>query len=698
MKRLGIIIFAFIIAFSYILPNMVVFASEFSEHGIVEMIDASTWEVKELKEAGLVFGGQDVSIDMPSVLYPFKGTEHAIIPITALEKMFDAEIIWDAKTSNIRVSTDNGKRVLRFKLGSAVADFNGKTYQFPYNMPPRAMNYNGITRTMLPAGVVELFGYEYHWNNESRTIEINYPSQRVTDVIWDETGRFQEIHIPTSGKTLTTSYYLDGSKIGGNDKIIVDLQNARFDLPEYKLIGKERIIDFLYGDIQQIVAFGVPNENKTRIQIEVGSRKGYDVFYDDARKMVVIRFINSVRDIQFEEVYSTPTVVINTGEYPAYNVIRLKNKIVIDVMNSIMKYGDGRAKTEDINFGGVSKISYSQYDTKYDANYNSDDIVSRVVIDLEKGMSSDDIYIENIDNEIFVYIYGNPLDGIDYVKASGSSSSLSMKFDRQIPIYTKYNSQSGVVNFDVPVDSINFEDMDVDLHDGVVENIKVKANVSGKHRVFIKLASGTKLVNPKNGDKLANLQLAFENKQLKNSKWKNTFIVIDAGHGGNDPGAIGSKVTESTLALRAAKSLENRLSGLGFKTYMIRDADVTIARAYRKRIANELGADLVISIHFNASNNPNARGIEVLYADEPTGEKKRLASILQRHLINKLHMVDRGIVNRPKLYMCYAPKMPSVLVELGFVTNEQEQEMLMTREYMNNATEALTEGILEFLQ
>ncbi len=677
---------------------MPTFASNDILNSRVEMVDSGSWEVKDLKVASLIFGGQDVNIEMPSVLYPFKGIEHAIIPVTAFEKMFNAKVSWDAKTSRVKISSEDNTKVVSFELGKSTLEFNGETYSFPYKMPARALTYNGETRTMVPAGVVEYFGYEYHWNNESRAIEIEYPIQSIKDVIWDESGRFSEIHIPTTGKIATTSYYLDGSKFGGNDKIIVDLPNTKFDIPSHKLTRGERVIDFLYGDIKQIVAFKVPNENKTRIQIEVENRRGYDVFYDARAKQVVIRFINSVRDVQLEEIYSTPTVVINTGEYPAYNVIRLEDRIVLDVMNSLMKYNNGISKVDTVNIDGIKSISYLQYDTTYDRNYSKEDIVSRIVIELEEGMSSEDIYVENIDNEIFVYIYGNPLDGIDYVKNSRSESMLSMKFDSAVVVKPSYTSKTNTLSFEVPANVINFEDMNVDFDDGVVQNVVVKANVNNKHKIYIKLAKGTQVRDANKGKQSEELQLYFVNNELKNSVWKNTFVVIDAGHGGSDPGAIGSKITESTLTLRAAKALEKRLSGIGFKTYMIRDADVTIARSYRKRIANELGADLVISIHFNASNNPKARGVEVLYADEPTGLKKKFAGILQKRLIETLGMVDRGIVHRPNLYMCYAPKMPSVLVELGFVTNEQEQEFIMTKNFMNKATEALTNGIIEFLK
>ncbi len=74
---------------------------------------------------------------------------------------------------------------------------------------------------------------------------------------------------------------------------------------------------------------------------------------------------------------------------------------------------------------------------------------------------------------------------------------------------------------------------------------------------------------------------------------------------------------------------------------MIRDADVKIAPSYRMRVANDIGADLVVSLHINAAENKKAQGIEVLYAEEETGRKKAFAQTLQDHLIDALGSVNR---------------------------------------------------------
>ncbi len=85
------------------------------------------------------------------------------------------------------------------------------------------------------------------------------------------------------------------------------------------------------------------------------------------------------------------------------------------------------------------------------------------------------------------------------------------------------------------------------------------------------------------------------------------------------------------------------------------------------------------------------------YAEEETGKKKEFARILQENLIDTLGSVDRGIVHRQNLYMCRVPTMPSALVELGFVTNAEEQDRMMTSTFQKSAAQAMLDAILDFL-
>jgi len=673
------------------------FAEGFLEYGEVELIDGVSWEAGTYTTVGLTFAGDDVVTDVPSILYNLNGNTRTLIPVGVIADLIGADISWKQDTQEVSMNL-NGKTIV-LKINSDTAYIDGQPYALPNKVPAKLMSYKGTTRTMVPVNILDQFGLVFAWNGETRTVEVNYPHQDITNVEYDETGRFAEIHVDTTGQVLTTSYFLDGAALGTKDKIIIDFENTGFNLPSYKVRDGKRTIELIYGSVEKITTYPLEDETKTRMEIELRNRKGYDIFYDEEQGRVVVRFINSVRDIRTEQIYAAETVVINTGEIPAYNVTRLKDKVVVDVMNSLMKYRDGVYEVASINEGGVETIAYSQYDTTGDAMYESNDIVSRVVVNLDQNTSVDDVFIENIDNEIFIYVSGDPLNGFDYVKNALDSASLLMHFTEMGQVDASYNSSNRRLTIKVDKSSVELDNMNVDIDDSIIDNISINAKSNtDKYIVDIKLSEGTKVANMPKAGYANGIELSFINEDLKNSIWRNKLIVIDAGHGGSDSGAVGTKIVESKLALQAAKELKKKLEGVGFKTYMIRDADVKIAPSYRMRVANDIGADLVVSIHINAAENPDARGVEVLYAEEPTGLKKLFAQTLQNHLLSKLGSVDRGIVHRPNLYMCRVPTMPSALVELGFITNAEEQDRMMTNSFMKSAAQAMLDAVLEFLK
>jgi len=179
-------------------------------------------------------------------------------------------------------------------------------------------------------------------------------------------------------------------------------------------------------------------------------------------------------------------------------------------------------------------------------------------------------------------------------------------------------------------------------------------------------------------------------------------VVLDAGHGGKDPGAKGSAGTlEKDLVLQVAKIV--RLRSFAYPQLQIvltRTEDVFIELTDRTSIANRLHADLYVSIHANAHNDPKVQGVETLLSDRVTGQKRQnslnLAQDIQAQMIQRLQPVrDRGVKSQ-QLYLRHAD-MPSALVELGFLTNPAEEAALLQLSYQVRAADAILQGILNYL-
>ena len=151
------------------------------------------------------------------------------------------------------------------------------------------------------------------------------------------------------------------------------------------------------------------------------------------------------------------------------------------------------------------------------------------------------------------------------------------------------------------------------------------------------------------------------------------------------------------LALKASISLKKELEKEGFKVYLTRSTDEYISLYERANMANELDADLFVSVHINAHSKTSVKGVEVLYSPYTTQRSDVLAKYIVDELVSKLGAVNRGTVQRPNLIVIRETKMPAALVELGFLSNSEEEILLQQSWYLQNAVDAVKEGIIKFL-
>lgn len=167
-------------------------------------------------------------------------------------------------------------------------------------------------------------------------------------------------------------------------------------------------------------------------------------------------------------------------------------------------------------------------------------------------------------------------------------------------------------------------------------------------------------------------------------------ITIDAGHGGNDPGAVANGLQEKELNLNVALRVEKRLKDLGATVIMTRKTDVFLELGQRARIANDAKASSFISIHGNAFN-ASANGTETFHHPTST-EGRKLATALQTELIEELSTTNRGVKSN-NFAVLRLTNMPSALVELGFLTNAAEAQRLKTNDFREKSAIAIVNGL-----
>jgi len=186
-------------------------------------------------------------------------------------------------------------------------------------------------------------------------------------------------------------------------------------------------------------------------------------------------------------------------------------------------------------------------------------------------------------------------------------------------------------------------------------------------------------------------------------------IVIDAGHGGADPGKVGiNDILEKDINLSVALLLAGKLESAGISIVLTRDSDVDLANGasnfksadMRNRCAliTEANPVFTISIHQNSYPAENVTGAQVFYYTQ-SAEGKVLATTLQNSLIKN---VDPSNRRQPKAndsyYLLKKTPTPTVIVECGFLTNPTEASLLATKEYQEKVVHAIYLGILEYLE
>ena len=187
---------------------------------------------------------------------------------------------------------------------------------------------------------------------------------------------------------------------------------------------------------------------------------------------------------------------------------------------------------------------------------------------------------------------------------------------------------------------------------------------------------------------------------------KGKTIAIDAGHGGADAGAIGpTGVTEKSVTLRVALELRDLLENEGAKVIMTRTTDRQVSSKGDKAsaieelqarctVANNAKADIFVSIHADSFTNPNARGTTGYYFTG-SDKSKKLADCIRKALCEQIRTPSRG-TKSCNFYVVRHTSMPATLVELAFISNKEEEELLDSDEGVTKAAQGIFDGIEDY--
>ena len=225
-----------------------------------------------------------------------------------------------------------------------------------------------------------------------------------------------------------------------------------------------------------------------------------------------------------------------------------------------------------------------------------------------------------------------------------------------------------------------------------INDMEVWSGKDGLHVEFVT----DRIMEPVMSQKGQYCYLKFEN------PWDlyDHIVVVDAGHGGGKPGTVMGEVKEKSINLAIVKKLKKLLDEQSeIKVYYTRLSDADVELEDRVGLANEVHADIFLSVHQNALGNSynSTNGTQVLYSQSDSSKpgSRELAKILLSHVTDKLQSKDMGLIKGDVIYIIREADMPVALVEVGFVTNLEENAKLTSEIYQQDVAQALYEGILE---
>ncbi len=175
------------------------------------------------------------------------------------------------------------------------------------------------------------------------------------------------------------------------------------------------------------------------------------------------------------------------------------------------------------------------------------------------------------------------------------------------------------------------------------------------------------------------------------------IVCVDAGHGGQDPGASYDSYLEKTYALMISELLIDLLTSDGLAVVTTRINDYSLHLHQRVLISKRAQSDLFISIHINGFPDPTANGIETWYR---TGSKqsKKAANRIHSKLIQEVNLRNRGTKPGNFHVLRESHPIPAVLCELGFITNAHDRRLITSREFQVQAAKCIANGVLAFIR
>lgn len=524
---------------------------------------------------------------------------------------------------------------------------------------------------------------------ELSSLEINFLGEK-TKILTVSKIKDSEIYIPLPLFASTFKYDFSQE----NSKVILyqnkkEIFNANIGDKKCVINKKEAIL--LYPVIREDVVY-FPLSSFFRLL-------GYRVYLKENSIFIVhevseIKYSKNLLSIGFKA--KSPVEIKSL-------VLQNPSRLVIDLLNTVYINNKGEIITNDAN---VKNIRFSQFNV---APY-----IVRVVIEFKDKIPNYDI--KQNDGIIYVSFSGNNIKEEKSQKENPNIQSvltgLKWKEEKEtvdffLTFLGTYTFQEKKMLYDPPRVYYDFIDATFSLTSQEfsinVYPVKIlRIGLRDEDKKIMRLVFETYTDSVQTVEEIGQNELKISFKKEKSSSEENKLennnytIFIDPGHGGSDPGAIYGDIKEKDINLKVSLKLAEKLKQKGYNVILTRSDDSNISLDDRVKIVNTsinlnnnlATSSLLISIHSNAAFSTDVRGIEICYANDLS---EGLVNILFSVFNSGDFLIRRSI--KGKFYVLSRVSIPSVIIEMGFLTNDEDRKLLLNDEYQDKLIEKIIEAI-----
>lgn len=615
--------------------------------------------------------------DMPAVSIDGR----TMLPMRQIATELGCEVVWNETAQQVYVVNDD--YTLVFTINKTTGYQNGE--EFKMDVPPMIVN----DRTMLPVrALATALDLDITWDDPSRTVNIvtkktTAPSTPTTTPSAPSTASvtLNKVSVPastTAGQVFTiqaNGKIPDWEEvIISNEKIVLDFYGAKSGLAS-KITTTNSSIVSAVRTAQHTAEDGTVY---TRVVLDLSAKKAYEVTESSDGTKVMVAFDKvTVEDVSCKHKNDKDIIEIEGDGALGADVFTLSDptRIVVDIPNVDSDLKDTlNVKNLEYVFAGRSGMFT---DTTLRLVFEVGDLTEYSYEEDENGGTLT-IYRSTLEHMIY-----NGSKDVLYLDKESSFKTGSVK------IHDNY--LDGYVDVVLPKDlSDVYGEGTYTIGDDVVEKIEVFTK-SGK--TTLRFWQNRISVYSIKEEKDRYVVYAKNPKDVYDK-----VLLLDAGHGGKDPGASANGLVEKDLTLTLLQKVNDELDK-DIKVYLTRNSDTYPDNNSRARTANQI-ADAMVSIHMNAAENTLTNGTETLYKnhDNDTGEtltSKQLATLIQNSIIDATGNNNRGTVHRTDLLILNGTTVPSVIVEVVFISNVGDALKISREDYQDIVAEAIAEAIEE---